>query len=311
MNKIIITTDSTADIPASLAKKRDIRVSPLHVILGDKEYTDGVDVTLKDLFDYYKQTGNLPKTSACSQEEYRCFFEKNLSDGDKLIHFSISSECSCSHFNAKTAAEEFGGRVKVIDSRYLSSGQGLIVLKACDYRDAGRTFDEIAEASVALTDRVQTSTLVDSAEFLHKGGRCTAAAALISKILKIHPSVYMKDGKLSLMKKYAGSLTRCIGSYVEDVAEKVPCYDDKRAFITHSGCSEEIVSAVVKKVKELFKFKEIIVTEAGATVAVHAGPNAIGFLYIEGETKVEKEAQPVNDKKDRHSIFKKIMAKNV
>ena len=304
--KIIITTDSTADIPAKLARKRDIRISPLHVILDGKEFSDGVDVSLKDLFGYYEKTGTPPKTSACSCEEYRAFFEKNLSDGGRLIHFSISSECSCSNANAEAAAEEFGGRVKVIDSRYLSSGQGLIVLKACDLRDEGLSFEDITDASLALTDRVQTSTLIDTAEFLHKGGRCSAVAAVISKILKIHPCVYMKDGKLSVMKKYVGSLTRSIGSYVEDIYTKVPYYDDKRAFITHTGCSEEIVDALVKKVKELYNFKEVIVNEAGATVAVHAGPNAIGFLYIKGENKEQTEAQPVSEKKNINRFLKNL-----
>lgn len=280
MKNVVITVDSTADLSKELIEKNDIRVSPLHVLLGDNEYRDGVDATPQDIFEYVKKTNILPKTSACAVEEYKSFFSRQLEDAETVIHFNISAECSSSNANAVEAAKDFDGRVLVVDTRQLSTGQGLLALKACDLLAEGRNAEYIYNTVLSLTDKVQTSFVVDTVDYLYKGGRCTAAAAVVSKILKIHPSIFMADGKLTVRKKYMGNLKRCIGSYVDDLAVDYPDYDDTRVFITHSHCSDDIVELIKEKVKEKFSFKDIEVTTAGCVVTSHCGQGTLGVLYI-------------------------------
>ncbi len=280
MEKIIITSDSTVDLSPELVKKHDVRIVPLHVLLGDVEYKDGVDIVPTDIFEYVKKTNILPKTSACATEEYNEFFKKQLEEGDKIIHFNLSSECSSSNANAVESAKNFGGRVKVVDTRQLSTGQGLLVLKASDLIKEGKSFDEVYDTIVSLTDKVQTSFVVDTVDYLYKGGRCTAAAAVVSKILKIHPSIFMANGTLSVRKKYMGNLKRCIGAYVDDLAIDFSDYDDTRVFITHSYCTDDIVDLIREKVQEKFSFKEINVTTAGCVVTSHCGQGTLGVLFI-------------------------------
>ena len=280
MKNVVITVDSTADFSKEIIEKYDIRVSPLHVLLGDNEYRDGVDATPQDIFEYVKKTNVLPKTSACATEEYVEFFTRQLEEAEKVIHFNISAECSSSNANAVEAAKRFGGRVYVVDTRQLSTGQGLLALKACDLLQEGKTVDEVYNTVLSLTDKVQTSFVVDTVDYLYKGGRCTAAAAVVSKILKIHPSIFMDNGKLVVRKKYMGNLKRCIGAYVDDLAVDFPDYDDTRVFITHSHCSDDIVELIKEKVKEKFSFKDIEVTTAGCVVTSHCGHGTLGVLYI-------------------------------
>lgn len=280
MKNVVITVDSTADFSKEIIEKYDIRVSPLHVLLGNNEYRDGVDATPQDIFEYVKKTNVLPKTSACATEEYVEFFTRQLKEAEKVIHFNISAECSSSNANAVEAAKRFGGRVYVVDTRQLSTGQGLLALKACDLLQEGKTVDEVYNTVLSLTDKVQTSFVVDTVDYLYKGGRCTAAAAVVSKILKIHPSIFMDNGKLVVRKKYMGNLKRCIGAYVDDLAVDFPDYDDTRVFITHSHCSDDIVELIKEKVKEKFSFKDIEVTTAGCVVTSHCGQGTLGVLYI-------------------------------
>lgn len=280
MSKIAISCDSTADLSEELLKKYNISVSPLHVSLGDNDFKDGVDIKPTDIFDYVKKNNILPKTSACSVAEYINLFESLLSVNDNVIHFTISSKCSSTYNNAVLASNEFDGRVKVIDTYHLSTGQGLLVLKACDLKDEGLGLDEIVKEVESLKEKVETSFVVDTVDYLYKGGRCTAAARIASKILSIHPSIIMKNGSLGVKKNYRGKLKKTIESYVLDLAEEYKEYDDRRVFITHSYCDSTIVENVRNILKEKFHFKEIIETKAGCVVTSHCGQGTLGVLFI-------------------------------
>ncbi len=278
--KIKITSDSTCDLGEQLTQKFSVGIIPLTVILGDKAYSDGTDITPQQIFDFVAGTGTLPKTAACAVEEYAAQFEKFLEGQDALIHFNISSKASVSCSNAQEAAKRFGGRVKVIDSLALSTGQGLLVLKACDMAAEGKTPDEIVAAIEQLRPKVNTSFVPDSLDYLHKGGRCSLAALMGAKVLKLHPMIEMRDGQLYATKKYMGSLSRCFRNYVTDLAEKYPAYDKTRCFVTHSSCEKDIVDGVKDLVKQLFDFDEVYETVAGGVVTGHCGKNTLGVLFI-------------------------------
>lgn len=276
---IRITSDSTCDL-GHLVKERNIGIHPLQVNLDAKCYRDGVDITPQDIFDFVAQTKMLPKTSAPSIADYEEFFEEELKNADALIHFNISAKSSGSHNMAKQAAESFGGKVRVIDSMALSSGQGLLVLAAADMRDEGRSVDEIVEAVESLRLRINTSFVPDTLDYLHKGGRVSGVVKTVAAVFKIHPLIYMEEGQLVSGKKYKGKMTMLLKQYVADLKEQYPSYDKKRCFITHSSADKEIVDAVKEKVVELFDFDEVIETVAGSIITSHCGKNTIGVLFV-------------------------------
>ena len=278
MEKIKITSDSTCDLPKSLIESNDIGICPIAILLGMDEYHDGVDVDAVKVIDYVNETGVLPKTAATSIDAYKEFFENYVNDGYTVIHFNISSKSSSCHNNASMAAKEMNN-VYVIDSLSLSSGQGIQILRAVDLMKEGKSAKEIVDTINADRSKVQISFVVDKLDFLHKGGRCSSTAAVASKVLKIHPSIAMKDGALGVDKKYMGNLARSCGQYVKDIAEAYKDYDDTRCFVTHSPSDRSIADLVIEKTKEYFKFKEIIESDAGSTVTSHCGYNTIGIIF--------------------------------
>lgn len=276
---IRITSDSTCDL-GHLVKERNIGILPMQVNLDAKAYRDGVDITPQDIFDFVSETKILPKTSAPSVGEYEEFFAEQLKGFDELIHFSISGKSSGSHNFAKQAGESFGGKVRVIDSKALSSGQGLLVIKACDLRDEGKSAAEIEEVINELRTRVNTSFVPDRLDYLHKGGRCSGMTMFVANALKIHPKIVMKDGQLMQGGKYRGHMERCIAQYIEDLKVMYPDYDKTRCFITHSSAEQSLVDVAKAKLKELFDFDEVIETVAGSIITSHCGKGTLGVLFI-------------------------------
>lgn len=276
---IRITSDSTCDL-GDLVEKRNIGVMPIAVILDDKIYHDGVDITPQDIFSFVERTKILPKTSAPSMEDYKEFFTQQLAYGDEILHFNISAKSSVSHNVAKQAAEEFGGKVRVIDSMALSTGQGLLVMKAADLRDAGMNAADIEEAINTLRAKVNTSFIPDRLDYLYKGGRCSRMEMYGANILKIHPMIMMSEGSLTVHKKYRGKMSVCIKNYIEYLKELFPSYDKTRCFVTHSSADQELVDEALSMVKELFDFEEVLETVAGSVVTGHCGRNTLGVLFI-------------------------------
>lgn len=277
---IKITADSTCDLSRDLVEKYHVGILPLSVIMDGKAYRDGVDITPSDIFENVSKTGVLPKTSASSVDEYSEFFKEQLEGFDALIHFNISSKASSSHDNAVTASRLFKGKVFAVDSLALSTGQGLLVLKACDLAAEGKKPKEIVEIVEGLRDKVNTSFVPDALDYLHKGGRCSLASLMGAKVLKLHPLIDMKDGQMYAKKKYMGGMDRCLKNYVNDLAETYHSYDKTRCFITHSSCEREVVDKVRAQVEELFGFDEILETTAGCVVTSHCGKNTLGVLFI-------------------------------
>lgn len=276
---IIISSDSTADL-GELTKTYQIPIMPLRVILDRETYTDGVDILPETIFDFVEKTKILPKTAAPSIEDFRSFFKKLTEDGSEVIHFTISDKASSSYSCALVASKEFEGKVHVVDSKALSSGQGLLVMKAVDLRQEGKSAEEIVNAVETLRDKVNTSFIPDKLDYLYKGGRCSKLELYGANILKIHPVIAMQDGSLHVKKKYRGKMDVCVRQYAKDLKEEYAKYDKKRCFITHSGADKECVELAKNLVKELFDFEEIVVTQAGSVVSGHCGKNTIGILFI-------------------------------
>lgn len=280
--KIIIASDSTCDLSPELVSKYDIKILPLGITLGDKNFKDGVDIDPDAIYENYEKTGMLPKTAALNISAFAEYFEAMTANGEHLVIFTISSEMSSTYSNACIAAEDFEN-VHVVNSQNLSTGGGLLVLTAAELREAGKTAAEIAEICSETATRVDASFIIDSLEFLHKGGRCSALAALGANLLQLKPCITVREGKMGVGKKYRGKFSDVLLKYiVEHIGDPDGVYLDK-IFVTHAGCDDEVVNACVEAVKNVADFENVYVTRAGCTVSSHCGRNTLGVLFIRKE----------------------------
>ena len=284
MRPIKIIADSTADLPKELLEKYDIDVIPLSVSLGENTYKDGQEICAQDIYDFYNEKKELPKTSAVSVLEYTEIFTPWIEKGYDIIHFCISSTMSSCYQNACIAAVELG-HVWSIDSANLSSGIGLQVLLAAELAAKGESAEVIAREIAEAKTRVDASFILNQLEFLHKGGRCSSVAALGANLLKLKPCIEVVDGSMKVGKKYRGAYEKCALEYVRDRLLDNDNIDTKRIFITWAGVDEKLIKEIHKEVKKCHKFDEIIINEAGSTITGHCGPGTFGVLYFRKENK--------------------------
>lgn len=273
-----ITCDSTADLDQEF-QKRGIDFLPLYVTLGDKNYYDGVDITPPDIFKFVKEKKILPKTAARSEEDFYTFFNSYVEKGMEVVHFNISSKFSASNAEAQKAAARLKG-VYVVDSFNLSSGTGLLAMYAKDLADEGADAQTIYNRCIERIPHVQASFVVDTMEYLYKGGRCSGVASFMASVLRIKPMILVRDGAMVVGKKYMGSFDKVILKYVNDTLERFNTPDLTRIFITHTYAEDKTVQLVREEIKRLVPFAEIIETHAGCTVTSHCGKNTLGILYI-------------------------------
>ena len=276
---IIITSDSTTDLSKELCERYKITVMPLCITLGDKLYTDGVDITPDDIYAHHDRTGELPKTTATNVGDCLDFFSQFTSQGKTVIHFTISSEMSSTYNNACMAAEELGN-VYIIDTKNLSTGGGLLVITAAELLSQGLPVEETVEKPRETVARVDASFVIDNLEYLYKGGRCSAVAMLGANLLKLKPCIQVKNGKMDVAKKYRGRYADVLKQYVVDKIGDYSDIDLDRVFVTHAGCDPQLVNDIVELVKKTAPFKEVFLTRAGCTVSSHCGANTLGVLFI-------------------------------
>ena len=276
---IRITADSTCDLSPELLAQYNIETLPLYIIHDGTEYKDGVDITPDALYEKVRASGKLGSTAAVNVDDYLAFFSRLRETCETVIHFTISSEMSSCCQNARIAAEEVGG-VYVIDSRNLSTGIGLQVLRACELAQRGMAAEVIVSAITAMADKVDASFVPDKLEYLKMGGRCSAVAALSATLLRIHPCIQVREGSMGVGKKYTGSHEAVLMKYLKDRLAKLEDVDLSRVFITHSGMSDP---ALVDKVKDavlaIAPFEDVQVTRAGCTISNHCGPDTLGVLF--------------------------------
>ena len=279
MSKIKITCDSTCDLTQELYDKYDIEVLPLGVTLGDNLHHDGVDVDAEKIFDFVGETGVLPKTSAVSYDEYKQAFRKYTEQGYDIIHINISSEFSSCYQNACMVAKELG-HIYPIDSRNLSSGSGHLAIEAAVMASQGMEAPEIAKRLNEMQARLDVSFVLQTLEYLRKGGRCSSIVALGANLLKLRPEIVVEEGKMHVGRKYRGSMEKTILEYIRGRLEGRDDVVLDRIFITHSHVPQEIVDHAAALVKELHPFTEVIETYAGCTISSHCGPDCLGVLFF-------------------------------
>lgn len=279
-NKIVIASDSTCDLSAELIERYGIHILPLGVALGERQYTDGVDIDPDFIYKHYEETGELPKTSAINMVDCEAFFKEHIAEGGSVILFTISSEMSSTCNNARLAAEGFENAY-VVDTRNLSTGGGLLVIAAAEMAAKGdKSAAEIVAVCNELAPCVDASFIIDSLEFLYKGGRCSALAAFGANMLSLKPCIVVKDGKMGVGKKYRGKFGAVLPKYVADRLGDASDVIKDHIFVTHAGCEPAIVNACVEAVKSIAPEAEVHVTRAGCTISSHCGRNTLGVLFI-------------------------------
>lgn len=281
MSKIILSADTTCDLGDVLKERYNINYYPLHIILGDKQYQDGVDINADDIYNTYYKEHILPKTTAINPVEYINYFKKWTDEGYEVIHVNIGSGLSSSYQNCCIAAQELKN-VYPIDSYNLSTGTGLLVLEAAERIAKGMPAAQIQKEVMDLRGKTHASFIIDTLTFLYAGGRCSALAALGANVLNIKPCIEVDNtsGKMSVGKKYRGALDKVLKHYTIDKLKDRTDLKLDRVFITHSGISDERVEIVKETIKEVADFKEILVTRAGSTISSHCGPNTLGVLFM-------------------------------
>lgn len=280
MGRIRLVADSTCDLSKELIEKYDVTIIPLCIVMGEKSYYDGMETTPEEIYAWADANKTTPKTAAATMEMTADILAPFMEAGDDIIFLGISGEMSTTCNVVRLVGEDQDySRLFIIDSRNLSTGIGLQVMKAGNMIREGKTAEEIAEAVSGCRDKVRASFVVDTLTYLARGGRCTAVTALLANTLKLHPEIVVKDGKMGVNKKYRGSLDSALMKYVKELEEELLQAEDSCVFITHSGCSQEVIDKIYAYLSGLNYFKEIYVTRAGGVISSHCGPGTLGVLF--------------------------------
>ena len=276
--KIKITADSTCDLSEALLKKWDIALMPMHILMGEDSYLDGVTVHPADVFAYVNRGGKMPKSAAANLVEYTEFFAPFAKEYDAVIHISVSSKLSSCFQNARLAAGEFEN-VYVVDSKNICTGQGYLVLKAAKWAADGLTARAIQMKLQSLAKRVELSFVLDQLNYMAKSGRCSGVLAFGANILGIKPSLAVIDGELKVVRKYRGSLPICVGKYITDQLANREDIDRSMVFISSTQAKPGCMEAIKAGLRQYGNFENVYETDIGTTIGGYSGPGTIGIVF--------------------------------
>ncbi len=282
MKTVKIISDSTCDLTGEQREKFGISIIPLHVILGENSYADGVNITPAEIVEWVEKTKETPKTAAPTPEEIAEVFQRELKDYQEIVCFSIAGGMSSTNSDMHVAAQMLGAeeQIHIIDSANLSSGLGLLVLEAAEMADAGADGRTIVEHIEKQKPLVRASFVVDTLMYLYRGGRCSGLTAVAGETLKLHPKISVIEGEMKAGKKYRGSMSRVIMKYAREMEDELLKAQPKRVFITYSPCDPQMEKEVREYLESLNYFEEICSSDAGSVVTSHCGPGTMGVLFL-------------------------------
>jgi DegV family protein with EDD domain len=280
MKKIKLVTDSTCDLSPDLIKQYDIEVIPLYVNFKDKSYLDGVDINVPRMYQMVSERNELPKTAAPSPGIFEECFKKYLEDEYDVIYMGIGSKFSAS-FNAAKIAKDLldSNHIHLIDSLNLSSGTGLLLLKAGEMIRAGYSAEDIKEKIEALVPKVRSQFVIRTLDYLYKGGRLNALSAFFGSFLRIKPIIKVRDGVMGVGKKGRGKVQNAINIMIQDMLNEKDKIDEDFMMITHSLADDD-ADYIREKIKDEVNVNNLYETQAGCVISSHCGKGTIGILYI-------------------------------
>ena len=277
MEKIKIITDSTLDLPVELIREKNIEVLPLLINFGEESYLDGVEITTKEMIDKINATGILPTTAQVTPNRFEETFKKYLDEGYKIVVLTLSSDMSGTYQSACIAKDMLeSDDIVVIDSRNVTSGLGLLVLKACELRDKGLGIKEIEEEILKAIPKVKSSLNFESLENLVRGGGLSKTAGTIGSVLGLRLILEVKDGKMSVKDKVRGS-KKALKKLISDFESVDVDFDSPIVLL------ELLNEDVYEGLKIYFQEKNInyIDAKVGCTVGIHSGIKPCGIFFFE------------------------------
>lgn len=279
--KIKFSTDSTCDLPETIIEQNSISVLPLVVNLGDNEYYDGQNICPDDIYDFVAKTGELPKTAGRGVEDFKEYFLELLKINDFVVHCGIGADLSVCYQNACLAAKEIGeDKVKVIDSKALSTATGLILLSGIDAYKKGAGLDEVVKNMIDSSKYIQASFMVDKLDYLHKGGRCSRFTFSMANLLRIKPRLEVVNGKLINTGKEIGPMKVVLKKYIDTILKKYNKPRKAYCFVTHTKMENKLTQEIVDYLKSKNIFEHVEESIAGSVITSHCGPGTLGILYI-------------------------------
>lgn len=281
MNKVKVIVDSTCDLSPELYHEFDMEVIPLNVNFGEENYLDNVTLIPDELYAKVKERKTLPSSAAASPMVIEEFFRKFIDQGYDIVFTGVGSTLSTNFQSATIAKSSFPeDRVYLIDTKNLSSASGLLALKAGRMAKEGVSAKEIYEKVQPLAEKLSAQFVVDTLDYLHKGGRCSGTAKIIGHIFHVHPMIKVIDGKLTVYKKPRGTLKMASNELLNVFKEDYPNIDLENVMITHAGSSREVADYLHDELSKIIDPKIIHETRAGCVISSHCGYGTIGILYI-------------------------------
>ncbi|MDD2433902.1 MAG: DegV family protein [Bacilli bacterium] len=286
MQKIIIFTDSTCDLTKELLEEYDIHVVPLYIEIAGKSYKDGVDINTEQMYEMVENGVGFPKSSAPTPQDFYDAFLPYINDGFDIIYTGISSNMSSSTNHAEIAKEMFSEaqqeHIHVVDSKELSSGIGLLLLKAATWRKQGLDVKTIVMKMQEIVPHIRAQFCIETLEYLHKGGRCSSLTQIFGATFKIKPQIKVVDGNMGVYKKTVGTLSRAVSKMVDEFIDLFDGgdVDPEFVFITHSMSPNQALKIRDQISEQTPKIKHLYETNAGVVISTHCGPETIGILYI-------------------------------
>ena len=275
MSNFIVTADTTMDLPMEVIQELDIRPIVSYVSLGGDNLADWPDITSQDLFDYVKKSGQLPKTAAANPTDYEEFFRKiRETDSRPIIHIAKSSGISSCYENAVVASREIPD-VYVVDSLGLSTGSGMLVMMAAksDKTDPKELVAELDE----FKTRIECSFIIETLDFLYKGGSCSGLAALAAGILKLRPEIVLENGKMHAGRKFRGPYEKCLYTFIDETLKDLDRFEPGVLYVNHTMQDRKLLDALIQHIKDMNYFEDVKEFTACAAIATHCGPNTFGF----------------------------------
>lgn len=279
MSNVKIFADSTSDLPAGWIDRYEIGLVPLYVVFGDETFRDGIDITPPDIYRRVEAEGNLPKTTAPSPKDFMDAFGPYIDQGRDIVYISLSSKLSSTYQNAQIAAAEFPeGRIHVVDSLTLCSGIGLLVMKAVHLSEKGRSAAEIAGQVAAMRPQVETQFVIDTLEYLYKGGRCSGMQNFIGSLLQIRPVLKLVDGNIIPAYKVRGRKEKAVQQMLDNALADKDYMDQDLIIVAHTLAEEEAHRLAVI-LREQTGARQVAIAEAGCVISSHCGPHTVAIMY--------------------------------
>lgn len=286
MSKIKLLTDSTCDLSQEILDRYNLGVLPLYVTVNNKTYKDMIEINTKEMYEIASTHKSHPKTSTSSIQDMYDFFLKYLKEDYEIIYCGISKSLSSNYQNCLITADliyekhpEYQDKIHIVDSKNLSTGISLTVLKMATALEEGKTIQEIIEIGRNNVDKVQAQFCIETFDYLHKGGRCSSTIKFVGTVLRIKPMIKVTNGKMDVYKKPIGSFKKALGIMIDEFIENIDKIDKKFLFITHSE-GDKYAEYISEKIKDYMPlFENVFITKAGCVISSHCGQNTIGILY--------------------------------